>query len=576
MKIFTLLLLLLPFLGFSQTTDLFISEYGEGTSNNKYIEIFNGTGASVDLSIYSLKLYNNGTATPNVTLALSGSLADQDVYVIANAQASTAILSLADVNSGVTGFNGNDAVTLEKNTTVIDVIGTVGTDPLLSWNVAGDPTGSLDKTLTRKSSVCSPNSNWTISAGADAVSSEWIVEAVDDITNLGVHTSNCGTLPCATISAPVAVNATICTGATATISATASETNSTLYWFDVATNGTAVGTGVSFTTSALTSTTSFWVEEAVTGCPPSSRTEVVVTVSGVAPNVFGGIDQTVCAGASITLTAAGTGTISWNNGIVDGTAFIPVTTATYTVTSTSGACSNTDQVLITVNPLPTVSAGADQTVCVGVAVTLNGSGVTNLTWNNGALNATPIVPMSTTTYTLTGTDANGCSNTDQVVITVIPSPVATATVSNSTTITATPAGLNYQWNSSCPINQLINGETNASFVATTNGSYSVTVTTAEGCSSTSACVEINAVSLNESKLASNVSIYPNPTKGKVNLTIPTEQANVSVYNALGKVIANYSNVQNGAAIDLSNNPNGVYLIHVATEKGTSILRVVRN
>jgi len=326
----------------------------------------------------------------------------------------------------------------------------------------------------------------------------------------------------------------------------------------------------------LTSTTSFWVEEAVTGCPPSPRTEVIVTVSGVAPNVFGGIDQTVCAGESVTLTATGTGTISWNNGITDGTAFVPTSSATYIVTLTSGACSNTDQVLVTVNSLPTVSAGADQTVCVGVAVTLNGSGVTNLTWNNGALNATPIVPMSTTTYTLTGTDANGCSNTDQVVITVIPSPVATATVSNSTTITATPAGLNYQWNSSCPINQLINGETNASFVAATNGSYSVTVTTSEGCSSTSACVEINAVSLNESKFVSNVSIYPNPTKGKVNLTIPTEQANVSVYNALGKVIANYNNVQNGASIDLSNNPNGVYLIHVSTEKGTSILRVVRN
>jgi hypothetical protein len=575
MKNFTLILLLLPFIGFSQTTDLFISQYGEGTASNKYLEIYNGTGASVDLTAYSLKLYNNGALTPNVTFALTGTLADQDVYIVANSAANAAILALADATSNVAGFNGDDAINLEKNSIAIDVIGIVGTDPGISWTVAGDSVGSLNKTLIRKPSVCSPNDDWAISSGTDAASSEWIIGAVDDISNLGVHTSNCGTLPCATINAPVAVNATICGGATATISATASETNSTLYWFDSATNGTSLGTGASYTTIALTATTSFWVEEAVTGCPPSPRTEVVVTVSGIAPVVSGGIDQTVCAGESVTLTAVGTGTISWNNGVTDGASFIPTGTTTYTITLTSGACSNTDQVLVTVNSLPTVSAGADQTVCAGASVTLNGSGVTNLAWDNGVTNGTAFLAITTNTYTVTGIDANQCTNTDQVTVTVNPVPTATATFTTGTTLVAGPTGQDYQW-ISCANNQPVNGATNASYTVTTNGSYSVEVTNSFGCSTISNCVLISSVGINENKAESTISVYPNPTKGKVNLTIPTEQANVTVYNALGKVISNYNNLQNGAAIDLSNNPYGVYLIHVASEKGTSILRVVRN
>jgi hypothetical protein len=142
-------------------------------------------------------------------------------------------------------------------------------------------------------------------------------------------------------------------------------------------------------------------------------------------------------------------------------------------------------------------------------------------------------------------------------------------------LVAGPTGQDYQW-INCANNQQISGATNATYAVTVNGSYSVEVTNSFGCSSTSNCVLIDIVGINENKAESTISVYPNPTKGKVNLTIPTEQANVSVYNALGKVITNYYHVQNGAVIDLSNNPNGVYLIHVTTEKGTSILRVVRN
>jgi len=83
-------------------------------------------------------------------------------------------------------------------------------------------------------------------------------------------------------------------------------------------------------------------------------------------------------------------------------------------------------VTVTVNPLPVVNAGADQTICIGAPVTLNGSGAVSYTWTNGVTNGVAFNPTTTTTYTVTGTDANGCQNTDQVTVTVNPLPVVNA------------------------------------------------------------------------------------------------------------------------------------------------------
>ncbi len=110
------------------TTDLIFSEYIEGSSNNKAIEIYNGTGADVDLSGYSVKLAPNGGDWSNVE-NLTGTLAAGDVYVIANASADQIILDLADITSNVTYFNGDDALGLFKGADSIDVIGVQGTDP---------------------------------------------------------------------------------------------------------------------------------------------------------------------------------------------------------------------------------------------------------------------------------------------------------------------------------------------------------------------------------------------------------------------------------------------------------------
>jgi predicted extracellular nuclease len=118
------------------TSDLFFSEYIEGSSNNKALEIYNGTGTNIDLSIYSVKLAANGGNWGNI-LDLSGFLAAGDVYIIFNSGADSIIKSRGDITSSVTYFNGDDAVGLFKKDTLIDIVGQYMVDPGTAWDVAG-------------------------------------------------------------------------------------------------------------------------------------------------------------------------------------------------------------------------------------------------------------------------------------------------------------------------------------------------------------------------------------------------------------------------------------------------------
>ncbi len=133
--------------------------------------------------------------------------------------------------------------------------------------------------------------------------------------------------------------------------------------------------------------------------------------------------STVCTGTAVTLTGTGATNYSWTGGITDATAFSASATTTYTVTGTDGnGCANTATRLITVNALPTVSStvSPSATVCSGTSVTLSGTGATSYAWTGGVTNATAFTPGATTSYTVTGTDANGCVNTATRTVTVLP------------------------------------------------------------------------------------------------------------------------------------------------------------
>ena len=202
---FLSLTILMSLYSFGQATDLYFSKYGEGSSNNKFLEIYNGTGTAVDLSNYSIELYANGAATASNTQTFTAGtmIAAGDVYVLRNSGAAlTAILNASDISSTVCNFNGDDAVALKKLGAVLDVIGQIGTDPGSSWPVAGTTVGTVDHTLIRKLSICSPNAVNLSSFGTDATNSEWIVYAIDgELGQLGSY-AGCSSTPSLTISSP--------------------------------------------------------------------------------------------------------------------------------------------------------------------------------------------------------------------------------------------------------------------------------------------------------------------------------------------------------------------------------------
>jgi len=140
------------------------------------------------------------------------------------------------------------------------------------------------------------------------------------------------------------------------------------------------------------------------------------------PTVNAGVDLSICDGQSTTLTASGAASYSWDNGIQNGVQFTPVFTTIYTVTGTSiDGCVNSDQVQIIVNPIPSVFAGNDTTICPNASIILNGNGASTYTWNNGVTDGVSFFPSSAiSTYTVVGTSIEGCTNTDDMNIQFYP------------------------------------------------------------------------------------------------------------------------------------------------------------
>jgi gliding motility-associated-like protein len=202
------------------------------------------------------------------------------------------------------------------------------------------------------------------------------------------------------------------------------------------------------------------------------------------PAADAGPVQSICSGASATLTATGGTLYQWSTGSNVSTATVsPLSSTMYYVTVTnSNGCQATDSVRVIIKPLPVANAGPDKTVCSGNPVTLTGSGASVITWMPGNFNTASIVvsPLINSNYFVTVTGSNGCIATDTVQVIVNPIPLANAgpdqVICQGTTATLTAAGgLSYYWSTVGSNSQSIY----VNPVAATQ--YAVQVTDSNGC-----------------------------------------------------------------------------------------------
>lgn len=339
-------------------------------------------------------------------------------------------------------------------------------------------------------------------------------------------------------------------------------------------------TGILWTTSETTQDISATVSGSYTvtytdanGCSAtSSPTDVIVNPNPTTPIITSSGSTNICDGESVTLSASEATGILWSS--AETTQDISVSaTGSFTVTYTdANGCSAVSAATdVTVNPLPTITANATATtVCEGDAVTLSGAGGVSYTWDNGVTDGTAFNASVTATYTVIGTDANGCENTDNVTVTVNPLPTVSMTALAQVCVynaafdltNGSPAGGTYSGT----------GVSSGQFDPATAGVGTHTITYAytdgNSCTNTAtADITVDACSSLEEIEELFLNVYPNPSNGFVQVkTNLTGTLKIQIVDLTGKVLIETNETQ----LNLSGLSTGKYIVQISNDH--SILR----
>lgn len=473
-------------LSHSQCSDLYFSEYIEGSSSNKAIEIYNPTSSAIDFSNYTIKRFNNGGTSPSGTYSFIGLISSKGVYIIANSSANPAILNKAVTTSALTFYNGDDALILINDITgdTIDAIGEIGVDPGAGWVVGTGATNNF--TLVRKISIQEGQKDWTIGA------TEWDVFPIDVFDSLGAHTVNpCGAQPLA-ITAIVDNNVSCINGfdGSATGNASGGTSPYTYNWSNGSSNATATGLAAGSYTVIVTDNGGATASDNVTITQPTALNATITSSQNASCN--GSADGSIVASAG-----GGTSPYSylWSNGdTTSSISSLAAGTYSLTVIDANGCASfNTGSIsqpsALSLNLVLTdvsTNGGSDGAASATVS---GGTPAYTYLWSTSAT-STSISNLTAGAYALTISDANSCDSIVSFSInqpTSISSSITTTDVScnggsdGTASVTTSGGTMPYTYNWS-------NGLVGSTITGLVANSYTVTITDGSGSTATNNAV----------------------------------------------------------------------------------------
>ncbi|MCU0433177.1 MAG: choice-of-anchor I family protein [Bacteroidia bacterium] len=393
---------------------------------------------------------------------------------------------------------------------------------------------------------------------------------VTGCSNTATLTINVSATPTVSITSP---GTTICAGSNTTLNGSGATTYN---WQPGNLSGASVTVNPSTTTTYTMTGTN------AAGC--SSTSTITVTALPRPAITASANNSTICSGNQVTMTATGGNTYTWLPGLLTGPVVTPApaSSVTYTVTGVgSNGCNNTATVAITVNASPVVNATASQTALCGAdSVTFTASGAATYTWMPGNISSSSFtqVQNATTTFTLTGVSANGCSDSTNITIVVNNIPSVSAVISTDTLcinsapaqLTGTPAGGVFSGNG-------VNGSLFDPALAQ-SGTHPVVYayTDANGCEGTDTLtVFVDVCTDNYNVVINDVSLYPNPFSDRITIQAGKQIERVEIFDLNGKLLQSEPVWRNAVELNTEMLPAGVYLTRIYFNDSVSVIKLSR-